>query len=112
MHYIEFSLKTPSTHSVASNTPHTTTNHPPSPAGDKKYKYSILTDQEKIKQSKTYFNIENVEKPLNAMASYKINELTAIAEQLGLLVGDKETGNKLKKNDLYKLINDFFKEFL
>ena len=108
MHYIEFSLKIPSTHSAASNTPHTA----PAPAGDKKYKYSILTDQEKIKQSKTYFNIENVEKPLNAMASYKINELTAIAEQLGLLDGDKETGNKLKKNDLYKLINDFFKEFL
>ena len=107
MYYIEFSLKTSSTQPATSN-------HPPADAvGNKKYKYSILTDEEKIKQSKTYFNIENVERPLNAMASYKINELAAIAEQIGLLVGgDKETGNKLKKNDLYKLINDFFKEFL
>jgi len=105
MYYIEFSLPPPHIH-------HTQSNHPPA-AADKKYKYSILTDEEKIKQSKTYFYIENVEKPINAMASYKINELSAIAEELGLSVGgDKETGNKMKKNDLYKLINDFFKEFM
>jgi hypothetical protein len=71
----------------------------------------ILTDEEKIKQSKTYFNIENAEKPLNAMTAYKICELNTIAQQLGLLEG-KEDGVKLKKNDVYALISDYFKEIL
>lgn len=96
MHYIEFSLKT------TQNT---------APPLVKKYKYFILTDEERIKQSNTHFKIENMEKPLNAMTTYKICELNAIAQQLGLLNG-KEEGVKMKKNDVYTLIFDYFKEIL
>jgi len=97
MYYIEFSLKT--------STPETNTSATPNIV--KKYKYSILTDEDKIKQSKSYFGIDNVDKPISAMTSYKICELTEIAQQLGLLNG-KDGDVKMKKNNLYKLITEYF----
>jgi hypothetical protein len=109
VYYIEFSLKTQPPQQTPNSTPPQEKQQTPPLV--KKYKYSILTDEEKIKQSKTHFNIENVDKPLNAMTAYKICELNTIAQQLGLLNG-KEEGVKMKKNDVYTLISDYFKEIL
>jgi hypothetical protein len=51
----------------------------------------------------TYFHIENIEKPLKAFSSYKLDDLTKIAEQLSITIYD-ENGKKRKKQDLYEKI--------
>ena len=51
----------------------------------------------------TYFHIENIEKPLKAFSSYKLDDLTKIAEQLQISIYD-ENGKKRKKQDLYEKI--------
>jgi len=51
----------------------------------------------------TYFYIENIEKPLKAFSSYKLDDLTKIAEQLGIALCD-ENGKKKKKQDYYEQI--------
>ena len=49
------------------------------------------------------FHIENIEKPLKAFSSYKLDDLTKIAEQLQISIYD-ENGKKRKKQDLYEKI--------
>ena len=51
----------------------------------------------------TYFHIENIEKPLKAFSSYKLDDLTKLAEQLSITIYD-ENGKKRKKQDLYEKI--------
>jgi hypothetical protein len=51
----------------------------------------------------SYFHIENIEKPLKAFSSYKLDDLIKIAEQLAITIYD-EHGKKKKKQDLYELI--------
>jgi hypothetical protein len=50
-----------------------------------------------------YFYIENIEKPLKAFSSYKLDELIKIAEQLNIAICD-ENGKKKKKQDYYEQI--------
>jgi hypothetical protein len=52
---------------------------------------------------KTYYNIENIEKPIKAFSSYSLSDLTNIAIKLNINVFD-EHGKKKKKQDLYESI--------
>ena len=51
----------------------------------------------------TYYNIENIEKPLKAFSSYKLDDLYRIAEKLNINIYD-EHGKKKKKQTLYENI--------
>ena len=51
----------------------------------------------------TYYNIENIEKPLKAFSSYKLDDLYRIAEKLNITIYD-EHGKKKKKQSLYENI--------
>ena len=64
---------------------------------------SSLSEEELQKCLSTYFYIENIEKPLKAFSSYKLDDLTKIADQLDINSYD-EHGKKRKKQDLYEQI--------
>ena len=51
----------------------------------------------------TYYNIENIDKPLKAFSSYKLDDLYRIAEKLKITIYD-EHGKKKKKQTLYENI--------
>lgn len=52
---------------------------------------------------KSYYNIENIEKPLKAFSSYSLSDLTSIASKLNITIYD-EHGKKKKKQELYENI--------
>ena len=62
-----------------------------------------LSEEELQNYLVSYFHIENIEKPLKAFSSYKLDDLTKIAEQLQISIYD-ENGKKRKKQDLYEKI--------
>jgi hypothetical protein len=52
---------------------------------------------------KSYYNIENIEKPIKAFSSYNLDDLTTIATKLNITIYD-DHGKKKKKQDLYEAI--------
>jgi hypothetical protein len=64
---------------------------------------STLSEEELKQCLTTYFHIENIEKPLKAYSSYKLDELVTIAEKLTITIYD-ENGKKKKKQELYETI--------
>ena len=52
---------------------------------------------------KTYYNIDNIEKPIKAFSSYNLNELIDICSKLNIIIYD-EHGKKKKKQELYENI--------
>jgi len=62
-----------------------------------------LSEEQLQSYLSTYFYIENIEKPLKAFSSYKLDELIKIAEQLKITIYD-ENGKKRKKQDYYEKI--------
>ena len=62
-----------------------------------------LSEEELQKRLSSYFYIENIEKPLKAFSSYKLDDLITIAQQLAIVIYD-ENGKKRKKQDLYENI--------
>jgi hypothetical protein len=64
---------------------------------------SSFTEEELQKCLTTYFAIENIEKPLKAFSSYKLDDLTTIAKKLDVSSYD-DNGKKRKKQDLYESI--------
>jgi len=62
-----------------------------------------ISEEELQSYLSNYFYIENIEKPLKAFSSYKLDELIKIAEQLNIAICD-ENGKKKKKQDYYQQI--------
>ena len=61
---------------------------------------NIISEEELQKILKDYYNIENLEKPLKAFSSYKLDDLINISNKLNINIYD-EHGKKRKKQDLY-----------
>ena len=61
---------------------------------------NIISEEELQKILKNYYNIENIEKPLKAFSSYKLDELIIICNKLNINIRDGD-GKKRKKQDLY-----------
>jgi hypothetical protein len=62
-----------------------------------------ITEEELQKILKSYYVIENIEKPLKAFSSYKLDDLVYIAEKLSINIYDENTKKK-KKQQLYENI--------
>jgi hypothetical protein len=62
-----------------------------------------ITEEELQTILKSYYVIENIEKPLKAFSSYKLDELVYIAEKLSINIYDENTKKK-KKQQLYENI--------
>ena len=61
---------------------------------------NIISEEELQKLLKDYYNIDNLEKPLKAFGSYKLDDLINISNKLNINIYD-EHGKKRKKQDLY-----------
>ena len=62
------------------------------------------TTEEELQQIlKSYYVIENIEKPLKAFSNYKLDDLVSMAEKLSINIYD-ETSKKKKKQELYENI--------
>jgi hypothetical protein len=61
---------------------------------------NIISEEELQQILKDYYNIENLEKPLKAFSSYKLDDLINISNKLNINIYD-EHGKKRKKQDLY-----------
>ena len=61
---------------------------------------------EKYKQ--TLFQIENFEKPLNALSAYKVSELTEFCTKLDINIINEKTSKKKTKNELYESLIQYF----
>ena len=64
---------------------------------------NTLTEEELQKILNSYYNIENIDKPLKAFSSYKLDDLVNIAEKLSINIYD-EHSKKKKKQELYENI--------
>jgi hypothetical protein len=62
-----------------------------------------ITEEELQKILKSYYVIENIEKPLKAFSNYKLDDLVSIAEKLSIDIYD-EHAKKKKKQELYENI--------
>jgi hypothetical protein len=69
-----------------------------------KYCYQQNVTKEQLEIYRTeYFNWESFDKPLKAMSSYKLDELTELAKRLGLSENSGDLSKKTKK-DLYEML--------
>lgn len=69
-----------------------------------KYCYQQNVTKEQLEIYRTeYFNWESFDKPLKAMSSYKLDELTELAKRLGLSENGCDLSKKTKK-DLYEML--------
>ena len=62
-----------------------------------------ITEEELQKILKSYYTIENIEKPVKAFSNYKLDDLVSIAEKLSINIYD-EHAKKKKKQELYENI--------
>tara|TARA_Y100000591_G_C21853262_1_gene713110 strand:+ start:2819 stop:3583 length:765 start_codon:yes stop_codon:yes gene_type:complete len=77
----------------------------------KQKKYGIFVDQESISEKiklleKTLFQVNNIEKPLKGISSYKAKDLQDIAKQLEISLIQKITGKNKTKKILYSEIQE------
>lgn len=67
------------------------------------------TDQSKIEVYRsTLFKIDNVEKPVKSISSYKISELREFCSKLGIEIIIKDTDKYKSKTDLYESLIQYF----
>jgi hypothetical protein len=69
------------------------------------YKIDTINEAEIIRS--TLYKLDNIDKPIKALSSYKISELIEICNKLSIETKNSDGKNK-SKNDLYELIIQFF----
>lgn len=67
-----------------------------------------VMNQELQTYKNTMFQINNIEKPLKALSSYKVSELVEICNQLGLNIINIENGKHKNKGQMYELLVQYF----
>lgn len=74
------------------------------------YKYGYEANvKDKIEIIRNSFlKIENNQKPIKAISSYKISDLLELCNKLGIETNIKETGKQKNKKDLYELLVQYF----
>jgi len=75
---------------------------------NKKYGFEVANNNVLEQIRNTLYKIDNPDKPIKAVSSYKVNELIEIANKLAIETTNKETGKNKSKNDLYELIIQYF----
>jgi hypothetical protein len=69
-----------------------------------KYGYKIIQDIKPIRES--FYKIDNMNKPLKSMSAYKLDELVAFCNKLGIAAGND--GKKANKKCLYEMLVQYF----
>ena len=73
-----------------------------------KYGHEIDSNDTGINLKNTLYKLDNINKPINAISSYKVQELIDICIKLGIEYLNKETNKSKNKKDLYELIIQYF----
>ena len=73
-----------------------------------KYGFEMATEETLDNIKKTLYKVENVNKPIKALSSYKLHELYDISTRLAIETIHKETGKTKTKNELYETIIQYF----
>jgi len=73
-----------------------------------KYGYEGI-EQSKIELYRsTLFKVDNFEKPVKSISSYKVSQLVEFCTKLGIEIYDKNTNKNKSKKDLYELLIQYF----
>ena len=75
---------------------------------NKKYGFEIGNNDSLNDIRTTLYKIENLDKPIKALSSYKVKDLTDMCEKLGIEIINTETGKNKTKNMLYESIIQYF----
>ncbi len=73
-----------------------------------KYCFEVSDIQTIGKLKEPLIKLDNVQKPLKPIASYKVDELTSMCDKLGLSVVNPETKKSKNKKDLYDTLFKYF----
>lgn len=73
-----------------------------------RYGFEINTVDGSNTIKSTLYKIDNVNKPINSVSSYKISELVEICNKLGIQTKNEETHKNKIKNELYESIIYYF----
>lgn len=71
-------------------------------------KMSSINDSEIEKYKSSLFKIENVEKPIKSLSSYKVQELIDYCVKLDIAIINKENGKTKLKKELYESLIQYF----
>lgn len=74
----------------------------------KQYGYTVATTDSLLDIRNHFYKVESIDKPIKSISSYKVSELTIIADKLGIETMNKETGKHKTKQDLYESIIQHF----
>ena len=73
-----------------------------------KYGYEGI-EQSKIELYRsTLFKVDNVEKPIKSISSYKVSELVEFCNKLGIEIYNKDTNKSKSKKELYESLIQYF----
>jgi hypothetical protein len=75
---------------------------------NKKYGFEIADSNSLEKIRTSLYKIDNLDKPIKALSSYKVKDLTDICLKLGIEIIKSETGKHMTKNELYETIIQYF----
>jgi hypothetical protein len=75
---------------------------------NKKYGFEIANNSLLEDIRSTLYKIDNLDKPIKALSSYKVKDLIDICVKLGIEVINSETGKNKTKNELYESIIQYF----
>ena len=56
----------------------------------------------------TLFKVDDVEKPIKSISSYKVSELVEFCNKLGIEIINKDTNKNKSKKDLYESLIQYF----
>jgi hypothetical protein len=73
-----------------------------------KYGFEMATEESLNNIRNSMYKIENVDKPIKSLSSYKVQDLIEICSKLAIEVINKDTGKTKSKNDLYESIIQHF----
>lgn len=73
-----------------------------------KYGFEMATEESLNNIRSSLYKIENVDKPIKALSSYKVQDLIELCIKLAIETTNKETGKTKSKNDLYESIIQYF----
>jgi hypothetical protein len=74
----------------------------------KKYSFEIANNISLENIRTSLYKIENLDKPIKPLSSYKVKDLTDICEKLAIDITKSETGKNKTKNELYESIIQHF----
>ena len=75
---------------------------------NKKYGFEIANETSLQNIRTTLYKIDNLDKPIKALSSYKVKDLTDICEKLAIKIHKDDTSKNKTKNELYESIIQYF----